>query len=390
MLTIIGGTYFENCQEPVSHELYGSGLRAACALSNLGNKLKFLSCIGQDDLELAKVNCKAFNVNHEFTTVQDTITFSYYHPLSRPTAYPNVSSQKIILPGVEAENILYYGFIEAEVSVDGAYVVYDPQNGVRFTDTNSKAEHLALVLNRKESLQLSGLAEESDLVQVGKSLLASEGAEVVVIKNDAHGAIVVERNNSHNIPVYKTPSVWPIGSGDIFSAVFAQKWALERLSAAESAILASRSTAQYCSSRVLPLQEDLDTFEELPLSSTKRSIYLAGPFFTTAERWLINELRNALLEFGNNVFSPFHDVGVGLSEQIAKQDLQAIHEADVLLAVINGTDAGTLFEIGYAGALGKKVVVMAEDVAKKDLIMLFGIDCEITNDLATVIYKASW
>jgi len=60
------------------------------------------------------------------------------------------------------------------------------------------------------------------------------------------------------------------------------------------------------------------------------------------------------------------------------------------LAVVNGLDAGTLFEIGYAKSLGKKVVAFAQNVNSSDLTMLIGTDCEITSDFSTAVYKASW
>ena len=109
-----------------------------------------------------------------------------------------------------------------------------------------------------------------------------------------------------------------------------------------------------------------------------------------AERWLINELRDKLLEFGNRVFSPFHEVGNGLPHEVVAPDIAGIREADVVLAVATGLDAGTIFEVGFARALGKRVVVFAENTTEHDLTMLIGTDCEITDDFATAIYSTSW
>jgi nucleoside 2-deoxyribosyltransferase len=90
------------------------------------------------------------------------------------------------------------------------------------------------------------------------------------------------------------------------------------------------------------------------------------------------------------VFSPYHDIGIGDPHQVVPKDIVEIKKTDLLFAIMNGLDPGTLFEIGYAKALGKRVVVLAENIGINDLTMLIGTDCEITADFATAIYKASW
>lgn len=110
----------------------------------------------------------------------------------------------------------------------------------------------------------------------------------------------------------------------------------------------------------------------------------------------MNELRSVLLQFGNTVFSPYHDIGLlegnvlEESKEIATKDLKGLLECKTILAIVTGLDAGTLFEIGYAISNKKKVVVLAENVKNEDLVMLFGTDCIITNDFSTAVYKASW
>jgi len=390
MLSIVGGTYLEECQEPLSIELYGSGLRAAAALADKGFEVSFKSCVGDTELDAATLTCKTLSINPSFKIVPETITFFYNHPLSPPVAYPEINFIYQLSDTV-ADNILLFGQIEAKAKVSGTYVVYDPQNWISFKETGSTAEHLALVLNKKEAYLLSGLPEETALTEVGRSLLKNEQAEVVIIKNGSQGALVIEQGSSYEIPVFNTMTVWPIGSGDIFSAAFAWKWMIEKLPAADAALFASQYTAYYCETRVLPLPREAKSYRPLTINKRRSKIYLAGPFFTIAERWLIEELRNALIDFNNLVFSPFHDVGVnGTSEEIVKQDLQAIQNCDAMLAIITGSDVGTLFEIGYAKALGKKVVVLAENVRENDLTMLIGSNCTITTDISTAVYKTSW
>lgn len=395
MLDIIGGSYVENCVEPTYNELYGSALRAAAALACKDFKIKLHTCICEKYEPLLKLKSATFGFELDYSIILKTIEFDYYHPLSQPIAKFENNS-KIQFNKIDGNKILYYGMVEACAKFDGDYVVYDPQNHVSFKDTGATAKHLALVLNKKEACLLSTIDNE-DLVTVGKSLLNSEKAEVIIIKNGSHGALVIETDKITEIPVFETKKVWPIGTGDIFSAVFAWKWMIEQKSPSESAYQASQFTGQYCESQQLPLQINYPTLKPLIKSTKKKQIYLAGPFFTISERWLINEFRNILFDFGNNVFSPFHDVGIidskdiiSCSSEIAQADLNALSNCDVVLAIISGLDAGTLFEIGYAKSLNKKIVIFAQNVCDNDLTMLIGTDCEITNDFSTAIYKASW
>lgn len=53
-------------------------------------------------------------------------------------------------------------------------------------------------------------------------------------------------------------------------------------------------------------------------------------------------------------------------------------------------DVGTIFEIGYAIAKDKKVVVYAPNSKTRDLTMMIGSHCEIEEDFTTAIYKACW
>ncbi|MBX0293126.1 nucleoside 2-deoxyribosyltransferase [Hymenobacter sp. HSC-4F20] len=392
MLTIVGGTYLELCREPHSEELYGSGLRAAVALSGNITDIHFHSCVGADKLGIAEFYAEAYRFRASFSEIPKTIAFHYYHPLAPPYVSPRevLDQPKLRLPAIQAEAVLLYGQVEAEVEVTGTYVVYDPQNHIPWKQALSTAKHLALVLNRKEALLLSGLPKDTELAAVGNALLSSEQAAVIIIKNGSQGALVIDHSGTQFIPVFKTTSVWPIGSGDIFSAVFAWQWAVNHVPPAEAARLASLYTAHYCQTKQRPLPVTHPVLEALDSKPPGQLIYLAGPFFTMAERWLINELRDKLLEFGNMVFSPLHDVGAGPPHQVVEPDLNGIRRADVVLAVATGLDAGTLFEIGYARALGKRVVVFAENTTEHDLTMLIGSDCEITSDLSSAVYRASW
>jgi nucleoside 2-deoxyribosyltransferase len=227
--------------------------------------------------------------------------------------------------------------------------------------------------------------------------LSDTGAEVVVIKQGSSGATVFEAGSQSNIPAYKTTTVWPIGSGDVFSAVFTHYWVEKKATANEAANRASLATAYYCQTQNLQIPGIDNTnptlLEFTALQSKKhvrKNIYLAGPFFTMAERWLISESRLALRQTGNNVFSPLHDVGHGLADIVVPLDLKALDECDVVFAIVDGLDSGTLFEVGYARAKGKQVVAFVQNEAPENLKMLEGSDCIICDDFSTAIYTINW
>ncbi|MFW2477395.1 MAG: PfkB family carbohydrate kinase [Sediminibacterium sp.] len=391
MLSIIGGTYYEICNSPVRCELRGSGLRAAAALSDHIPGIKFISCIGKANSAEADYECGLFDIDTAYTQIPETIYFDYLHPLSQPYFFPQISDQeKIRLESVKDDCVLYYGMIEAQVPVIAKWLVYDPQNGEPL-DPGVKADHLALVLNWAEAKRLSGLTDQEIIEHVGKRLLEKYAADTVIIKNGVRGAWIFEPDGMHHIPAFKTSSVWAIGSGDIFSAAFAWQWAVQKKTPQEAGLLASQFTAHYCETRDLPLPAEPDEHTAVVPTTRKKKVYLAGPFFSTAEIWLINELRYLLMDFGNEVFSPFHDVGTETTDQIiAELDINGLAESDIVMAVVTGLDAGTLFEVGYAKAIGKPIIALVENVSEENLLMLNGTGCDICYDIASAIYKASW
>ena len=89
-------------------------------------------------------------------------------------------------------------------------------------------------------------------------------------------------------------------------------------------------------------------------------------------------------------FSPYHDVGMGSAEDIYMPDTKGIQNSCVLLAYVDGFDPGTLYEIGYAKALGKPVVVFVQNAGAGDLKMVAGAGCIICDDFATAIYQTVW
>lgn len=131
-------------------------------------------------------------------------------------------------------------------------------------------------------------------------------------------------------------------------------------------------------------------------SSRKPVVYIASPFFTLHQLWLIEQIRFNFLGMGLDVISPYHDIGMIQSAdskdcyKICDADLSAIRSSDIVFGVIDGCDSGTIFEIGYATALNKKIILLNENVPLNDLVMFHNKQTLITNDYVTAIYKTLW
>lgn len=406
MIHIVGGTYFEACAEPYWNQLFGSGLRAAAAISQISDSVELSTYIGDKDKDLLESIAASFGFKVSSLSTPNTIKFSYFHGLSVPVINPSIP---LINKGqshqIQASNILRFGILEGDAQVNGDRVVYDPQNAFDprpFTDNGSKAQHLGIVMNPREAFLLAKRAEKpfsNDLQVIGKSLIDYLGAEVIVIKRGSLGAIVVTPSESKNIPAFWTEFVWPIGSGDVFAAVFAHYWAEKGVDAFEAATQASLATAYYCNSRVLPIPTDISSGEFRPVPVlvtpttfpyTHNRVYLAGPFFTMAQRWMVEESRRYLRRQGFSIFSPFHDIGYGSAAHVVPADIKELKECDVVFAIVDGLDAGTLFEIGYARAIDKPVVAFVQNESEGNLKMLEGTNCEIVSDFVSAIYRMTW
>ena len=61
-----------------------------------------------------------------------------------------------------------------------------------------------------------------------------------------------------------------------------------------------------------------------------------------------------------------------------------------MFAITDGLDAGTVYEIGYARAKGKPVVVYCENETVNDKKMMQGSGCRLCNDFVSAVYETLW
>lgn len=393
MTTVVGGVYEESCIEPFWDDVYGSGGRAAAALSAAIPEVRLVTYCAQplhDGLENLRA---AYGLRISGTSTPNGVRFEYVHSLSDPRIIPRPDAiQRHDDLTANDEVVLRFGMMEGSAHVRAKRAVYDPQSAFDprpFSENGSTADTLALILNRLEARRLTG---ETDPDAMARNLISNGKASIVVLKMGGHGALVATNAESELIPAYKSESVWKIGSGDVFSAAFTLYWAIEGQDPKRAADLASRATSHYCGTLALPIPPSDVLCRELtePARAGSGQVYIAAPFFNLAERLLVEEVRTQLMEMGANVFSPLHDVGIGPASSVTQQDLKGLDESDVVLAILNGGDLGTVFEVGYAVARGIPVVVLAQNMRPEDLKMPEGSGCRITQDLVSAIYHATW
>ena len=90
-------------------------------------------------------------------------------------------------------------------------------------------------------------------------------------------------------------------------------------------------------------------------------IYLAGPFFSEKQINLIEKIESEFDKYGFDYFSPRKSGGVishlsledrtRESKKIYDSNIREMVNANVLFAIIDGRDTGTVYEMGYFKAL---------------------------------------
>lgn len=396
---VVGGVYREYCVHPRWYDIFGSAGRAALAMATTGSPVVLHSYLSNAAIRV--INEKAawldsFEVAP--TPVNCEVLFKYLHDMAVPVI-SGVPATPHCPIRVTEERVLRFGMLEGDAVINATWAVYDPQNAQRaipFGANGSTATHLALVLNYWEAAQLSSMAGASP-ESIAPVLAVQEKAEVVIIKMGPRGAFVWTTTGTTQVPAYRTKRVWKIGSGDCFAAHFANAWMHDGLTPADAADVASHATAYYCETQGFPTKENLSTciFPPVELSADyltgkQHQVYLAGPFFDLMQIWMVEQAQANLRDLGLNVFSPYHDVGLGSADDVVAKDLDAILESDVVFAIADGLDAGTIYEIGYARALGKPVVVYSERQHPEHLKMMKGSDCIICSDYTTALYSTLW
>jgi len=354
----------------------GSGGRAAMASINLSPGSEFHTYASSaDNAAILALQSKGVITNTVFR--HSSIVFAYFHPLSYPHIEPpRETLSRLPALQVKGEAVLRFGFLEGDAIVTADRAVYDPQtwrNPQPFSANGSTAGELALVLNELELREAAGIF---NLDHAALHLINEASAQVVIVKKGACGATIydAEGNVSH-VPAYRSSKIFKIGTGDIFSTVFAVYWAERKMPAAQAADLASRSVSLYCETRKFEF-DPLSLSQRVPVAARVGArICIEGGSESIGQRYTLEEARFALRELGMEVICPENEQEVGVGN------------ADATLVINDGLSPQALIRIRKSQVAGKPVVVLHE---RSNTTITLTKNIEATDDFASAIYLAAW
>ncbi len=374
---IAGGLYQELCCVPEWNAVFGSGMRAAIAVSRLSPGSAFHAYSESPKhkgIDLLKKEGIGLHIDPRPTG----IVFSYFHPLSTPHIEPSPDEANALPPlKVSGNAVLRFGFLEGDAIVDAERAVYDPQTSKKATPfgaNGSEAEELAIVLNEHELLSMTGL-RDIDTAALG---LIEQGAKLVLVKRGVRGATVFEEDGRiASIPAYRSSRIFKIGTGDVFSAIFTHYWAEKEESAENAADIASRAVAAYCESRRLPiLESDLRNLKPIEYR-TPGMLLLLGDIETVGQRYTMEEARFILSELGVDVSCP--SLGYVSDKKIS---------ATLILADGISEKIESYMEISRSSS--NFTIILNESSRKIENTFFNKENVYVSEDFASSIYLSAW
>lgn len=362
-MQIAGGVYLELCEVPEWKKTFGSGGRAALAVARVSpGSVLHTYAGGRDASDWERFTEQGIKI--QLTASPEAFAFAYFHSLSTPVLVPSPASVPRASPmEVKGQTVLRFGMLEGEAIVEADAAVYDPQGDrTPFTGNASTASRLALVLNELEAERMGGLSRA----------MQDNGATVAVLKRGARGATVIASGTETHIPAYRSSRVFKIGSGDVFSAMFAYWWGEAGRSPVDAAELASRAVAQYCETASLPVDPDnLDMRQPAPRGEPGL-ILIEAAADTLGRRYVVEEARALLRDLGFCVVAPC------IGDERPGKHPQAV------LSLVGGLPIESL-----RGHVGQRVVILAEDNAA-EVRASVGAAAVVADDFASALYLVGW
>jgi hypothetical protein len=268
--------------------------------------------------------------------------------------------------------------LEGDAVVSAARAVYDPQthhNARPFAENGSSARELALVLNELEVCSLGG---SHNSTEAAARIMRDGGAVVVVVKRGAWGAEVHRANGAQSwVPAYESSRVFKIGTGDVFSALFAYHWAECGRPPEEAAECASRAVAVYCETHSLPISRGAGLGLHPVGGAPTGPILLVTASDTLGRRWLAEEARFRLMQLGADVIVHGNLTRIGAGTDLAPS---------AVLSVAEGLQQEWWRKVRKADV---PIVVFVESSTGDPQIPSW-ISATVTDDFASAIYLALW
>lgn len=377
-MDVAGGLYHEICDVPHWRAVRGSGGRAAAVLSRL--TATRLHCYASPSEDRGVDELRRLGVNVAPHSTRKGIAFAYFHTLSKPHIEPPLAA---IEPAnafeVEGNTILRFGMLEGDAIIRAAAcAVYDPQtyrDPPPFAVNGSQADRWALIAN---VIELQAIGRSEDLGEAARTVFREQGAELVVAKRGPHGASIFSRTGKEwFVPAYRSDRVFKIGTGDVFSALFAFHWGYAGLAPPDAADRASRGVSAYCED---PTGEVAAVSDRAPVpvgGPIAGPVLLLGRTNTLGQRYTLEEARFRLRELGAHVHCPALDGQNNGDEEVA-----------ALLIVADGATSDDYRRADRMGGRGTPVVLLASSAT--DAAFSIRPEVQVTDDFSSAIYGAVW
>ncbi len=289
MISIAGGVYAERCKYPVWDQIYGSGLRAAIAVSSVSDAVHLHAYVPDEWMEDVETSLASFGVAPQLHASEHPMTFEYLNTF-QPNTLPEELSPRYPDLMVEDKVVLRFGMLECDACVKGDRVVYDPQSPTAsFYDNGSTAGSLAMIVTGRELLSLT-YAEGSSGDNPGRHmpdedvLLSAivalrdlpQPPQIVLVKDGLGGLMVFQGDQPVRIPSYAAESFFRIGSGDVTAAAFAYAWGELGRDPVDAAHYAARCAAHFVEGPRLPLPSVTEVSGRMPNTARREEIRIVG------------------------------------------------------------------------------------------------------------------
>ena len=371
MMHIVGGLYHEICLRPAWNGLFGSGGRAALTVAALSGET-ILHSYFKDLEHVALDPYRDKGIQLALKKSKSGVAFAYFHPLSRPHLEVNGPKEQELIK-VEGDTVLRFGLVEGDAIVTAKRAILDPQgsmNAQNFHSNGSAAEELAIVLNENE---MKTWADDLAPEEAAREAISANQANVVVIKRGFQGATVVnELLEVHEIPAFKSPIVFKIGTGDVFSALFSLLWGERGINPVDAAYQASAGVAKYAATRRSPMGSIPNDFTAIS-GKPKGPVIVVGAKNTLGRHYAFEEAICRLSELGVDAQSDTDESGndmpavlLVLAEGMNELAVRTVLESH------EGVAAVVLDELQSTGE--------SQDYADKMLV----------SDFTTALYHAAW
>ncbi|MFU1769955.1 ribokinase [Mammaliicoccus sciuri] len=223
----------------VNNQPGGKGANQAISLSKIGNEVRFIGAVGQDNQGQNMLdNLKKYGVNTEYISIKDDIntgTFivildgngentmlgtlganNYLTELEIKNAFENTDAQYFLLQ-LETNKDAIEKSIEIAKQKD-IKIILDPAPADGYDEKFLK--HAFIVTpNQQEAQVISGVeVNDRESAEKAAKIIKTKGAENVIVKMGDKGSLILNNDKTTFVPAYQVDAVNTVGAGDVFAA----------------------------------------------------------------------------------------------------------------------------------------------------------------------------